>query len=548
MKKLYVLLPLVLIFSCNLKDKSRSCFEDTKNPVPSKEIFPDVPVWNDYARCFIYAPVFKFKPIEGAEYYTYSLTIEPDHKVITWTEDRLENSLSSHWPCIPVGVVSLKVEGLDMEGNSIGIAGVKRFYRSSPFTSVMNAPKKSYHDAAVQALEFIYKLPHVQKWLTSDEPDLYYSLYGYASKIISSLVDGMLVYSALPSTAKEDSVKAMTIALKMGDYLIKISNSKSEVLSSFPPTYDMDFVNKRIKIPNIPNDNGVNTIATINANKLMMLYGYEYANVLLNLYDRTKDKKWYDRAVAIADGYRILQLPNGTWYLKLDFNTAQPLDTHMMMPTRLLMFMKRLQQQYFKNDYNGIIEKANRWMLENPMKTFFWEGQFEDVPSYKEMYHNLSKYPPTDYAMYLMKYDSASEKNILIAKELVRFAEDQFVMWVQPPSDSLLYNQWASKDIVKWLTPCVLEQYHFYVPVDASACQMINTFMTMFKATQDTIYLQKATALANSITQAQQENGEITTVWTKSGFKTENWLNCMIMSAKTLIEFDKDVKTNQLNK
>ena len=348
----------------------------------------------------------------------------------------------------------------------------------------------------------------------------------------------MLMYSALPSTSKEDSAKAMTIALKMAGHLMKISKSKSPVLSAFPPTYDMEFVNKRKQDPGIPDPNGVNSIATKNANKLMMLYGYEYANVILNLYDRTRDDKWLKKAVAIADAYKKLQLPNGTWHLKLDYNTTAPLDTHMMMPTQFMIFLKRLEQQYGKTGYEEVIAKAHQWLKENPMKTFFWEAQFEDVPSYPEMYHNMSKYPPTFYAMYLLKYDSLSAQNINIAKELVRFSEDQFVIWENPPCDSVLFNPWASKDTVAWFTPCALEQYHFYVPVDASACQMINAFMSLYRATNDSVYLQKATALANSITQVQQANGEITTVWTHSGFHTENWLNCMILSAKTLLEFE----------
>jgi hypothetical protein len=535
-KKLLIYSSALFLCSCTQQTHKNYFFSETVNPVPSKEIFPGVSCWNAYARSFIYAPEFAFKTIKGAEYYDYILTIEKENKTITWTDKRPDISLSRIWAEVPVGIVKLKVIGINLNGDTVGIAGEKRFYRASPFTGILNAPKMHYRDAAVKALEYIYKLPHVQKWLTNDEPDVNYSLYGYPSKIISSLINGMLVYSALPSTTKEDSAKAMTIAVKMGNYLIKISKSKCADLSAFAPTYDMEFVEKRIKVPGTNNANGVNDVARINANKLMLPYGCEYGNTLLNLYERTKETKWMQRAISIADAYKKLQLPNGTWYLKLDYNTAQPADTHMMMPIRLMNYLKRIEIQFGNHQYKDVIEKANQWIQKYPMKTFFWEGQFEDSPSC-EMYRNLSKYPPTDYAMYILKNEPATEKNIQIAKELVRFGEDQFVIWVQPPSDSLFYDKWVSYDTVKWLTPGVLEQYNFYVPIDASARQMIISFVSLYQVTKDSIYLQKATALANSITQAQQDNGEITTIWTKSGFKSENWLNCMVYTAITLLDF-----------
>ncbi len=541
MKPSYFLIPAVLFFSCSIIPTGTQYYEETRYPVPSKQIFPDVPSWNTYATKFIYAPVFRFDTVVNAGHYHCTLSFEKSTKTFSWDENQPVISLSKYWPDIPSGMLSLKVKAIGLEGDTIRSFDNIQFYHSAPFTGIKNSPKKTYHDAAVQTLQYIYNLPHVQEWLKGDEPDLHYSLYGYPSKIISSLIDGMLSYSGLPSTSREDSVKAMKIALNMAHYLVKISTSESTVLSSFVPTYNTAFVAARMKIPGINNDNGVNDIVQLNAGKLMMLYGYSYGNTLLDLYDRTKNREWYDRAVNIADAYAQLQLPDGTWYLKLDFNTAQPLDTHLMMPSGLMMYLKRLEVQYGKNDYEDVIHKAVGWIQENPLKTFYWEGQFEDVPSYSEKYRNLSEYPPTNYAMYLLKYEPASHKNTAIAKELVRFSEDQFVIWEEPSAVFLSSIKWNAKDSENWLTPCVLEQYHFYVPVDASSCQMIYSYMTLYKATRDSIYIQKATALANSITQAQQDDGQITTVWTNNGFHTENWLNCMVRSARTLLDFDREI-------
>jgi len=536
---------LILLFfsfvSCTTSQRLHPAYESTNDPVPSPSVFPEVPCWNAYAKSFIWLPLFEVKEIEGAEYYTYTLRLETAGKTITWDGPLSSAALKRYWASIPAGMVTFVIEGKDMEGNVVGKVLERRFYRASPFMGITNCAKKSYRETASAALSYIYHLPHVQAWLQTGMPDVRYSLYGYPSKIISSLIDAMLVYSALPSTPREDSVKAMNIALRMASYLSHIASSSHPLLKDFPPTYDKAFVEKRKKVPSLPDPNGVNGIVEANADKLMMLYGYEYAGVMLDLFDRTKEKKWYDKAVSVADAYKSLQLPCGTWHLKLNYFTAVPVDTHYMIPVRLVNFLHRLQNEYGKRDYIRVIEKAEQWIQQNPLKTFYWEGQFEDVPSYAQPYRNLSKYPPTDYAMYLLQH-APSEKNIALATELVRFAEDQFVMWSNPPSDSLLFNPWASRDTVAWLTPCALEQYHFYVPVDASASQMIHAFLAMYRATANALYLQKAIALANSITRAARDNGEITTVWTLSGFHTENWLNCMVFSAKTLLELDEMMK------
>jgi hypothetical protein len=543
MKKFCLLMLLVLSFSCKRIQPPLPYYAATSQPVPSEEIFPGIPAWNHFSTGFIYAPVFRLDSLEDAKYFDCLLTSEPEGKTISWTENQPVISLSSYWADIPAGMVDLTVKALKNKGDTTGVIVKKKFYRAAPFAGIPNAPRRNYKDAGVLALKYIYNLPHVQRWLTSDEPDLSYSLYGYPAKIVSALINSMLTYSSLPSTPGEDSVKAMKIALKMAGYTVKISDSRNLLLAPFCPTYNTEFVAKRIKNPDITNDNGVNGVVASNAGRLMMLYGYEYATAILNLYDRTKDIKWLDRAVDIADAYKALQLPDGSWYLKLDFNTARPADSSLMIPARLMMFLKRLETQYHKNNYESTIDKADQWIRENPMKTFFWEGQFEDVPSFKIMYRNLSEYPATDYAMYLLHYKNEAQINLPIAQELIRFAEDQFIIWTKPPQDFMSHGNIAGKDPENWLVPCVLEQYVFYVPVDASACQMINSFMDVYQVTRDSTYLWKATALANSLTQAQQDDGEITTVWTRDGFRGENWLNCMTFSAETLLHFNEMLNT-----
>ena len=117
---------------------------------------------------------------------------------------------------------------------------------------------------------------------------------------------------------------------------------------------------------------------------------------------------------------------------------------------------------------------------------------------------------------------------IQLAKELIAFCEDQFVVWSNPN----MYDNWGNSTI-SWRTPSVLEQYKCYVPIDASVSQMINTFRIAYEKTGEPIYREKAFALANTLVNSQQEDGMIPTVLLPT-MRDELWTNCMVISLTTL--------------
>jgi hypothetical protein len=85
----------------------------------------------------------------------------------------------------------------------------------------------------------------------------------------------------------------------------------------------------------------------------------------------------------------------------------------------------------------------------------------------------------------------------------------------------------------EWHVPAALEQYHCYLPIDASTDQMIFMFCKAYETTGDPIYRAKAIALANSIVNCQKEDGQIPTFLYP--FRKENfWPNCMVYSLRML--------------
>jgi maltose/maltodextrin transport system substrate-binding protein len=144
-----------------------------------------------------------------------------------------------------------------------------------------------------------------------------------------------------------------------------------------------------------------------------------------------------------------------------------------------------------------------------------------------------------------LKESDAHPEYIGLAKELIRFAEDQFVVW--EPGDPALSYPWFREDSKwngtvleggsDWFIPCALEQYKFYTPIARSSQLMILAYLEAYRVTGESIYHAKAVALANALTlaQAYHGGGEIPTHLRKN-LPEANWLNNGVYPAITLIE------------
>ena len=162
-------------------------------------------------------------------------------------------------------------------------------------------------------------------------------------------------------------------------------------------------------------------------------------------------------------------------------------------------------------------DRAFAYVLDGPVKTWNWDGQFEDMdpmPPYK----NLQKGCAADTAIRLFAQGRIAE-----GCELVDWCEDQFVVWSDP-----IHNM----DWKHWKTPTALEQYDYYTPIDASMGDMIGAFAAAYKATGNALYLEKAKALADNITRNQRPDGTIPTYFDSR--KGSDWVNCMVYVADRL--------------
>ncbi len=470
------------------------------------------PFWNGFAKKFIYAPAFDFPEYEGAAEYRF--TVRGADASWTFVADTPKAALSPVWNDVAVGDVELVVEALDAGGNVLAEVGSRKFLRDFPFSGPYASPSRDYRQAAVMGLMYIHRMPEIQYWLDHAEPDMSYSHNTYPCKIIGATIRAEVLLASLVPSVREDAEK---IARNAAQFLIDQSRPAGDPLAYFPPTYYKDLVaSKRDE----------------NRNKTMMMEAAAAGNAFLDLFNLTQDSTYFNHAVGIADTYLRRQREDGSFPIKVDFISGEPVNTSCAMLGSVLSYFLRLHNEYGLMEYEQAREKGEAWMRDVALKAFDMTGQFEDVTVLGlQPYENLTNCTAAPYATYLLSRENRSDADLEYAEDLVRFSEDQFVFWDMIP------NEYGFKPCA---TPCVYEQYKYQKPVDASVCNVSNAMLSLYEATGDRLYYAKAKALIDNITIVQNAvNGKIPTTWDyrkpSSDRKRTFWINCSYSSVKTLL-------------
>ena len=129
----------------------------------------------------------------------------------------------------------------------------------------------------------------------------------------------------------------------------------------------------------------------------------------------------------IAETYRARQLPEGSWWLFVNPRDGQPAAPNVLVPTAVVGFLDDLEAATGDARFAPVREKALGWIMANPVRTWNWQGQFEDVRPLPP-YENLTKHDACDYALHLLRAPNPSARDRELALDILRFAEDQFVI------------------------------------------------------------------------------------------------------------------------
>jgi len=469
------------------------------------------PFWNANARQFIHAPAFALTPTNNAASYRFTARHRASGADHVFTADAPWRPLTNVWNALPVGYVDLTVTPLDASGNALEGAQARSFYRAACFSGPYGAGVRSYREAAKRCYAGVYNLAYVQSWLVSGTPSDAYELYCYPAKIIGALIEAMVVHAGLTEVAAERT-NALAIARAAADWLIANSQPAGAPLACLPPTY---WGNKRT--------------AAAYKGQNMMIYPPEAALSYLKLYDATLEPKYRAAALNIADTLKALQLPNGSWYLKIWESNGAPVSSNIVIPEGYFEeLFARASQLTGDAAYQTCAARTRQYVLDGPFTSYNWEGQFEDVQP-TPPYENLEKGKAAEFSSHLFRLSASDPARMPQARELLAWCEDQFVVWSQPLTHL---------DSANWRLPCALEQYNYYTPIDASVGDMIRAFANASAATGDPLYLAKALALADNVTRMQRADGTIPTYFDSRAATGVDWLNCMIFAARALMRLD----------
>jgi len=332
-----------------------------------------------------------------------------------------------------------------------------------------------------------------------------------------------------PKPANIDEV--LNTGRAAADYLLSIHYPAGLPVENFPPTYY-----------------GMEKEGHMDVNNCMITEPAEAGRAYIELSKVSGDKKYLEAAHKIADTYKKLQLANGTWQLVININTGEPIFDNYTNPQGIVNFLDILIKDYGRADLIPVVDKAVQWTIANPCRTFNWQNQFEDMVPEKA-YKNLSRGEATSLAQWLLQNAAKDPVYIGMAKEIIMYSEDQFVVWSNPPKNTnrqteyVLYPaEYYATD--KWILPCVCEQYLFWQPVNGSSVNMISAYKSAYELTGEDIYLTKAKDLADSIVLAQEKyhRGQYLTYLTT--VERDYWMNCTVGTARVMYSFGEFLKKN----
>lgn len=489
------------------------------------------PFWNANATQFTYVPAFNFPVSPLATEYLFTAT-DCNGKKHSFIAKKPIELLTPIWAQIPSGMVTLTVEALSAEGKPLFLTAARTFYKGAPFAGreAYGLPKQSYAECAKKGFRYVLEQPYVRHFLTHGTPDPTYVYYVYPSKTISAIVKSLVNLAKLDNTVAD---VALLLAQKAADYLLSITFKAPAALAGLPPTYYTAF-----------RPEGENNYkATELLGKIMMIYPASAGVAYLALEQACKEARYLDAAARIADYYVNTMLPEGSWPLMLDAESGAAEGKNLCIPDTIMAFLFDMFERTKDVRYRDAAQKGLSYMEEKCLKTYNWEGQFEDV-GLTANYKNLTHFNAKNYLAFITEHREHTEETVETALDLCRFIEDQFVVW-GPHAPT------AKWDTSKWLYPVGLEQYEWYHPINGSTTSAMQAFICAHKLTKNPLFLEKARALADTIAKNQNaESGAIPTYLRgpDCAEKLEDfWLNCHTGVARDMMfmaEYEESLQEN----
>lgn len=484
------------------------------------------PFWNSKATQFMFVPAFDFSRIPGCTEYLFK-AVDKNGNEHLFTASQPNALLTPVWKDIPEGVVRLYVTALNENGDKDYPVGARTFFKLSPFRADYPKAECSYRKAFDRAFDYVMHQKFVLHWLNEGVPDPSYDLNVYPCKMISSLIKVMMSYARV---CPENKATAVRIAGNAANYLLSLVPGEESALPWLPPTYSFRYCKTPEKYGFDHNGNWRQ--AHIHGQTTMLIYPALAGEAFLIMEKETGEQKYLEEALKIGEFFFNNVEENGSWKITWSETTGKPVTDNYADPLRQICpFLMGLYLRTRDEKWKNLADGAIRYVEKTVLPSYNWEGQFEDSVL-SSNYSNLTHFGAASLAEHYALFYSGNEERMKVAEDLMRFVEDQFVVWNMAPP---WYDTKREYDPKLWHTPGVLEQYNWYTPIDSSAAIVAEAFLAMYKAGRGDLYLAKAICLADQLVVMQNSDGQIPTHWSDcEGARKDMWFNCMFASMKTL--------------
>ena len=249
---------------------------------------------------------------------------------------------------------------------------------------------------------------------------------------------------------------------------------------------------------------------------------------------RRASPRYLEAALKIAHYYRDHVQENGSWELIRSVKTGEVISHNYCVPNQIMAFFNELYGRTGDPVWHELELGCYNYLIENCLKPYNWEGQFEDS-AVSTHYSNLTHFGADAMIGYIAHNLADDPAAMAEAEDLMRFVEDQFVVWGKISPRNRHMHPKQGDDMSQWFSPAGLEQYHWYMPIDSSTAWIMDTFVQLYKVTKRPLLLAKAQVLGDMITRMQNpRTGMIPTHWMRRSCIEDGgnlWINCLFMTA-----------------
>lgn len=469
------------------------------------------------ARRCIDPPRLELTQVSGAAEYEVVIisTVDPERRWAVRSAGP-EVDLAALWAELPFAELQIAIRAWGADGGLVGVGPVSNLRRSPDWS-----------DGASEALDYVAAARGVIDYLVHRVPNApaHPDLPGYMwHAAAASAGDGFATDLQFPALSYPSLIglflagHAAGIGDELGVDLLARCRQLADHLIDHPAVADGPLAG--VPLTTMGQDG---TGGLFEPDRITLLRLGWTGRTMLALAAATGEPRYGEYARRLGQILLDFQQENGSWPYRVRLSDGAVLEPYSAAAVMALLLFEQLEGAA----YAAALERGLSWTLANPVQTGLWQQMYEDVPSL-EPYDNLEQWAALETAMLLLR--RGHPDGLRLARELVRYVEDQFVVFGDDPVFSTSYLPFA---------PAVLEQYHCYWPMDFHTANYVRAALALHEAGGEAVWARKAVAAANTIVRCQGPDGRFSTLVPDRRLGVapafSDWFNCMANAAEVLL-------------